>query len=153
MRRYAAFLLAAVWLHAPAHAQQLRVHPKVDTTVVHPRDHVVVPIVVAGDVAAVQMMLSYATTRLALDSIRSADSHWTVTSRDSAPGKSLWNAFAVPGATATVARAFFTAKSPLGLTTITPTLVVVGTMGGATVTNGYTTERVLLCVRASGATC
>jgi len=147
--------LACLLLASSLGAQTLIVHPKLDTTVVHPKDHVTVPIVLAGDVGAVQMTVSYATTRLTFDSLRAVDPKWTVTSNTTIAGKIVWNAFGVPGVAPPiiVARAYFTVKSPLGPTSLTPTLAVVGTMRGTNVTTGYTTERVILCVRASGTVC
>jgi hypothetical protein len=148
MRTLALFLIPSLLT-----AQVVRVHPKTDTTVVHPKDHVRVPIVVEGNVGAVQMTLSYATTRLTFDSIKVAALDWTVTANPSTPGKVVWNAFGTtrilgpPAGSYTLANAYFTVKTPLGPTSITPTIEVVGSMQSQAVTTGFTTERIVLCVR------
>src|SRR5690349_731067 len=127
------------------------VRPKIDTTVVHPKDRITIPVVLSGDIGSLQLTLTYATTRLTFDSLRTASS-WTVTSNASVPGKVVWNAFGTEPATV-VARMYFTVKAPLGPTSLTPTVNVVGSLKGATVTPGFTSQRLVVCVRASGSVC
>lgn len=87
-----------------------------DTVTVAPGSKLVVPIITEAGLAAIQMTLGYATTRVTLDSLAGAGA-WTATLN---PTTRAWNAFSARNSSTvtTIARAYFTVKSPTGRTNV-----------------------------------
>lgn len=118
-----------------------------DTVTVQPGGALVLPIVAGPGLAAMQMTLDYAPMRVTLDSLRGV-APWTTTLN---AGTGVWNAFSAHESRSlqTVARAFFTVKSPTGPTQVklVAPLVAADEMGASIVARLVVSGLVVCVVR------